>query len=77
MSSLSPGDVVRPVISAAGLDARRQYVVHHVEGPTPWLSIAYLRDEAGRLLPPVANAHVFLERVGPPMPRRPRAALRH
>jgi len=71
------GDLVRTIIPVAGLDARRQYRVMHIERPTLWASIAYVADEAGRLMPPIANAHLLLEHVGQAMAVRPGPAVLH
>jgi hypothetical protein len=62
------GDVVRPVVSLAGLDSRQQYRVEHLE-ETFLTTIAYLRDASGALHP-VENAHTFVE-VVKSMPRTP------
>lgn len=57
--NLKPGDVVRPVVSIATLDARRMYRVQHVERPSPFTSLVYLDGTAA----PVENGHLVLELV--------------
>lgn len=58
---LSPGSIVRPVVSVAGLDARLLYRVAHVV-QTPFYSLAWLdRADDPTLFHLVENAHTVLE----------------
>lgn len=62
---MTPGTLVRPIVSLAGLDNRRQYTVREFIG-TPFASIVYLVDAVtGAQLPPVENGHLILEPVKP------------
>lgn len=65
---LKRGDVVRPVIAIAELDARRMYRVVHVEQPSPFASHVYLEDAVNGfgLMAPIVNGHLVLERVATP-----------
>ncbi|MFZ5440483.1 MAG: hypothetical protein ACOZQL_10770 [Myxococcota bacterium] len=68
------GDVVRPVVTIAGLNAKLQYVVQHVERGALGYELAFLTDEAGDHLHAVENAHLVLEVVRAPT-MKPAAAF--
>lgn len=57
--NLKRGDVVRPVVRIATLDARRMYRVEHVERPSPFASLVFLEGCAA----PIENGHLVLETV--------------
>lgn len=57
------GDVVRPVVTIAGLDSRCMYRVIGVERAPFGYTLAFLVDAAGASMPPVENAHLVLEVV--------------
>jgi hypothetical protein len=63
--TLKPGDVVRPVVTIASLDARRMYRVVHVESPSPFACNVYLEDASSGigLLAPIEHGNVVLEPV--------------
>lgn len=61
---MQTGDVVRPVVSIAGLESTRLYRLAHFEAPSPFASVAFLETEGGALVV-VENAHLVLEKALP------------
>lgn len=70
------GDIVRPIVSTAGLDSKQQYRVEHVENAPLGVTLAFLVDAQGANMRAVENAHLVLE-VVTVISRRPVAALRN
>lgn len=74
---MRPGDVVRPVVSIAGLDASHTYRVAEIL-VSPWgYSLAFVRDTASDDAPalPIEHPLLFLEPVRANCSTSPRALL--